>query len=261
LKSELAALEELQALDLETLELHNELKSIPENLEAMKEDVNHIASLLEREKERLKEAEEWRLEREKDIASQNIMLGKSKTKLQSVRNEKEQKAAQREIDTIRKTIQEREEEALKVMEAIEQYRAAIDNHTEEFAELEKHLTESQKEAEARMADLESAVAKVSSRRSEITARIPKDMLRLYERIHKRLGRAVVEAVDGCCQGCNMEILAQTYNELQRGDKMYQCANCFRILIFKPKEPEPEPEVSEVKVDVATGAPSAGKAAE
>ena len=116
MKSELAALEELQTLDLETLELHNELKSIPENLEAMKADVDHIASLLEREKERLEEAEEWRQDREKDVATQNSMLGKSKTKLQSVRNEKEQKAVQREIDTIRKNIQEREEERQAAME-------------------------------------------------------------------------------------------------------------------------------------------------
>ena len=238
MKPELAALEELQTLDLETLEIHNELKSIPENLEAMKGDVDHIASLLQREKERLEEAEAWRQDREKDVSTQNSMLSKSKTKLQSVRNEKEQKAVQREIDTIRKNIQEREDEAIKVLEAIEQYRAAIDNHTSEFAELEKHLTESQEQAATRIADLEAEVAKVSSRRNEITERIPKDMLRLYERIHKRLGRAVVEAIDGYCQGCNMEILPQVYNELQRGDKMYQCANCFRILVFKPKEEEP-----------------------
>ena len=244
MKPELAALEELQTLDLETLEIHNELKSIPENLEAMKADVDHISSLLQREKERLEEAEEWRQDREKDVTSQNGMLTKSKTKLQSVRNEKEQKAVQREIETIRKNIQEREEETLKVLEAIEQYRAAIENHTQEFAELEKHLTESQEQAAVRIADLETLVAKVSSRRSEITARVPKDMLRLYERIQKRLGRAVVEAVDGYCQGCNMEILPQMYNEIQRGDKMYQCANCFRILIFKPKVEAPEEEAKE-----------------
>lgn len=239
MKPELAALEELQTLDLETLELHNELKAIPENLEAMKADVDHIASLLQREKERLEEAEAWRQDREKDVAAQTSMLSKSKTKLQSVRNEKEQKAVQREIENVRKNIQEREDETIKVLEAIEQYRAAIENHTKEFAELEKHLIESQEKAAARAEELRAAVDKVSSTRSEITSRIPKDMLRLYERIHKRLGRAVVEAVDGCCQGCNMEILPQVYNELQRGDKLYQCANCFRILVFKPKE-EGEP---------------------
>jgi len=240
LKSELAALEELQHLDLKTLDLHNEPKGIPENLEAMKAEVGHIASLLQKEKERLEEAEQWRLDREKDVAAQNAMLAKSKVKLQTVRNEKEHKAVQREIDNIRKNIQDREEEAIKVMEAIEQYRSAIEDHTREFGELEAQLRESEEQAKARMADLEEAIGKVNSRKGEITARVSPELLRLYKRIHKRLGRAVVEAKDGYCMGCNMEILAQAYNELQRGDKLYQCANCFRILVFKPKEESEEP---------------------
>ncbi len=232
--NELASLEELQTLDSGTLDHRNELVTIPENLEAMRGDVAHVGEILEREKERLTEAEQWRLDREKGIASQNELLIKSKAKLQVARNEKENQAAQREIDTIRKTIQEREEETLKVMEAIEQYRVAIDKHTSEFAELEKQLADSEEEAEARMAELKADIAKTEARRAEIASRIPEKTMRLYDRIQKRLGQAVVEAVDGHCAGCNIGILAQMYNELQRGDKLYQCPNCYRILIYKEK---------------------------
>ena len=237
LKSELEALEELQALDLKTLDVQKELQAIPENLEAMRTEVEHIAALLEKEKERLQEAEEWRLERDKDIAAQNALLTKSKTKLQTVRNEKEQKAAQREIETIRKNIQDREEEAIKVMEAVEQYRSAIDDHTREFGELEAQLHASEEQAKARMAELEALIGQGTATRNEIAGRVSQQTLRLYDRIRKRLGRAVVDAKDGNCLGCNMEILPQVYNELQRCDKIYQCANCFRILIYHPKEVE------------------------
>lgn len=239
MKSELDALEELQSLDLKTLDIQKELKAIPENLEAMRSEVNHIATLLQKEKERLREAEEWRQERDKDIAAQNTLLSKSKTKLQTVRNEKEQKAVQREIETIRKNIQDREEDAIKMMEAVEQYRSAIEDHTREFAELESHLHASEEEAEVRIRELESVIGQGTEKRDEIASRVSQQTLRLYDRIRKRLGRAVVEAKDGFCLGCNMEILPQVYNELQRCDKIYQCANCFRILIYKPKEAEPE----------------------
>jgi len=235
LKSELDALEELQSLDLQTLEIENELKAIPKNLEEMKSEVEHVAALLEKEKQRLREAEEWRLERDKEIATQNTLLGKSKNKLQVVRNEKEQKAAQREIETVRKSIQDREEEAIKVMEAVEQYRATIEDHTKEFVELESHLKASEEEAKTRMLELQAQIDMGLEKRNATASRISPQTLRLYDRIRKRLGRAVVEAKDGCCQGCNMEILAQTYNDLHRYDKIYQCANCFRILIYKPKE--------------------------
>ena len=232
MKDELSALEELQILDSEILSQSTELTTIPENLLAMREDVAHIGEILEREKERLAEAEQWREDREKDVALQNELLNKSKSKLQTARNEKENKAAQREIDAIRKNIQDREEEAIKLMEAIDQYRAAIDKHATEFSELERQLAETEQEGKARISEIEAIVAKSDGRRAALVKRVPDKTYRLYERIRKRLGAAVVEAEEGHCTGCNMDIRAQMYNELQRGDKIYQCSNCFRILIYK-----------------------------
>ena len=232
MQQQLAALEELQRLDLDNLELRKELASIPESVEEMRGDVARVGALLDREKERLAEAEQWRSDREKEIALQNDLMGKSKAKLQAARNEKESKAAQREIDTIRKTIQEREKEAIEVMEAIEQYRRAIDEHTGEFEELEQHLAASEKEAEGRLAEVRERMGRFESQREELKARVPERLLRLYERIHKRLGMAVAEVTDGFCTGCNMEMMPQAFIELQRGDKLIQCANCHRILVFK-----------------------------
>jgi predicted nucleic acid-binding Zn-ribbon protein len=243
LKDELAALEELQILDLKILKQSTELTTIPENLEVMRDDVAHIGEILEREKERLAEAEQWREDREKDVALQNELLNKSKSKLQSVRNEKENKAAQREIEAIRKTIQDREEEAIKLMEAIDQYRAAIDKHATEFAELEAQLAERETEGAARISEIKALVSQSDDRRAALVERVPDKTYRLYERIRKRLGAAVVEAEEGHCTGCNMDIRAQMYNELQRGDKIYQCSNCFRILIYK-EPPESEDTAEE-----------------
>ena len=236
MKDELAALEELQALDLHVLECTQERDQIPSNLQAMRDDVAHIGEILEREKDRLAEAEQWRKDREKEIILQNEMLGKSKGKLQTARNEKESKAAQREIDTIRKLIQEREEEAIKLLEAIDQYRAAIDKHSTEFAELERQLAVSEQEGQARMVEIDAKIAEIVTKRAALVARVPEKTFRLYERIHKRLGRAVVEAEEGHCTGCHIDLMPQMYNELQRGDKLYQCPSCFRILVFKEKSP-------------------------
>lgn len=243
MKDELAALEELQSLDLEILEQRKELSAIPENLKAMRSDVAHVGEILEREKERLTESEQWRLDKEKDIVTQNELLAKSKVKLQTVRNEKESKAAQREIDGIRKTIQEREEEALKVMEAIDQYRSAIENHSQEFAELEKQLFESEEEGKTRIQEVEADIGKTEARRQELVDRVPQKTYRLYERIHKRLGRAVVEALEGHCAGCNLDVPPQMYNEIQRGDKIHQCPYCFRILIFREQQQADESDKS------------------
>lgn len=235
MQNDLAALEELQNLDLQNLELKAELKDIPQNIEETRQNVAHIAEILDRERLRLKEAEEWRGDREREVALQNDLLGKSKAKLQVARNEKENKAAQREIDAIRKNISDREKEAIEVMEAIEQYRVAIEEHTHEFGELEKHLKATEEEGNARIAAVDAKIAETASRREQLASRVPQKLLRQYERIHKRLGVALVEVVDGSCTGCNMSLPPQMYNELQRGEKLFTCPQCVRILIYKKKE--------------------------
>ncbi len=237
---DLAALEELQKLDVDNLELRKTLQGIPENIEETRRNVAHIGELLEKERLRLAEAEAWRAERERDVSFQNEMLGKSKAKLQAARNEKENKAAQREIDTIRRTIQDREKEVLQVMEAIEQYRVAIADHTREFGELEEHLKGAEDDGRVRMAEVETKIGETSSRRAELAGRVPQALLRQYERLHNRIGVAVVEAKDGRCTGCNMSLPPQQYNELMRGDKLFTCPACVRILVYK-KPPQEEPE--------------------
>lgn len=234
MQEELAALEQLQNLDLENLELRNELERIPHNIEEMRAEVGHVGELLERERQRLAEAEEWRRDREREIEIQNELIAKSKAKLQAARNEKENKAAQREIDTIRRTIQEREKEALEVMEAIESYRSAIEEHTREFSELEEALRVTEEDGHRRMAEVEEALGRTDSLRKELSSHVPERLLRLYERIHQRLGVALVECVAGHCTGCNMELLPQMYIELQRGEKLINCPTCNRILVFKGK---------------------------
>jgi uncharacterized protein len=232
----MAALEELQNLDLEILESRKELEEIPESLKGQRADVGRVGEMLERERARLDEAIQWRTDREKEISNSNDLLGKSKGKLQAARNEKENKAAQREIDTIRKAISDREEEVIKIMEAIEQYRAAVEVHTKEFAELEEHVKASEEEGQKRMAVLQTIVDSTAARRKQLASRVPPDMLRLYERIHKRLGRALVEAKDGKCTGCYMELMPQMYIEIQRCTRTFTCPSCFRILMFKGSEP-------------------------
>jgi len=234
-QEELVALEHLQNLDLKNLEFRNEIEKIPKNISEMRTDVDHVGELLERERQRLNEAEEWRRDREREIEIQNDLIAKSKAKLQAARNEKENKAAQREIDTIRRTIQEREKEVLEVMEAIESYRAAIEEHTREFAELEAALKATEEEGHKRMAEVETELGRTDSLRAELSAAVPQQLLRQYERIHKRLGVALVECIGGFCTGCNMELLPQMYIELQRGEKIISCPTCNRILVFKGQD--------------------------
>ena len=47
----------------------------------------------------------------------------------------------------------------------------------------------------------------------------------------RRGLAVAPVQNGTCQGCNMNIPPQLFNQLQRGDSIELCATCNRIIYW------------------------------
>jgi len=242
-QQELASLEELQILDLQNFTIRKELEAIPATIEEKRQNVEFVRTLLQKERARLDEAEAWRANSEREIQMQGDMLNNSRTKLQGARNEKENKAAQREIDTLRKNIGDREKEALEMLEAIEQYRIAIDEHTKEFAQLEETLRAEESSGNERIAELNALIAESAQKRAELASRVPEPILRRYDRVQKKLGRGLVEVIDGFCSGCNIGILPQLFNELIRGEKIHACPSCTRILIYRPR-----PENSEGSKD-------------
>jgi len=232
----ISALLELQEIDLKTYEQRKLLEEIPANLAAMRQEVARLAEFLERNRQQLTDTEQLRQEQEREIARQTELAGKSKIKLSAARNERESKAAQREIETLRKAVQDREEEVIELIRAIEQKHAAIEEQTRQLGELEQEVREAEADAARRQVEVDAAVQAATEARRSVTARLPADTLRLYERIQKRLGRAVVEVADGKCTACNMGILPQVYTELYRGgDKIHTCSSCFRIIVHRPHE--------------------------
>jgi len=52
---------------------------------------------------------------------------------------------------------------------------------------------------------------------------------------RRNGLAVVNVLQGVCQGCYMNIPPQRYNQLLKGDQMFDCPTCQRIMYHRPEE--------------------------
>ena len=230
-QQDLANLLKLQELDLKTIDIRRELDDIPAQIEDVRQNVETIRIILQKEQNRLEDAEGWKTDKEKEIALQNDLLAKSKGKLQAARNEKESKAAQREVDTIKKNISDQEKELMELMEAIEQYRIAIDEHRKEFAELEEHLLATDSDGKARMAEIQAILSETDGGRKALTSQITPKNLRFYERIQKKLGQAIVSITEPICAGCNFGILPQKFIEMQRGESVITCQNCLRILVF------------------------------
>ncbi len=229
MKATLLLLEELQRHDARLLELDTELAALPEKLAVLKRDVGRMEELLGAERRGLVEAETYRRSRELDLKSDEANVAKAKTKLQQVKNAREYMAAQRETEVTRRLISEREEEIIKLIDAIEASRKSLATHTDDLAALHAHVAGDEKEILARLDELRAIAEGERVHRNVVAARVPDNVMKRYGAIKLRRGLAVVAVKGGTCQGCHMAIPPQLRISLQRSTSIETCPTCNRII--------------------------------
>jgi predicted nucleic acid-binding Zn-ribbon protein len=244
LKEQLKLLEELQRYDARLQEYETGLKALPEKLQALKSDLAKVETMLEKERQQLADAEKFRRDQEFELKSSEGNIAKSKTKLQGVKTGKDYMAAQREIETTRKSIAEREEEVVKLMDAIEANRQKIAAHEADVAQLREVVSKEEAATNVKLDELRAKIAAEKTGRDTSAARVDANVLKKYSAIRMRRGLAVVPVVKGTCQGCHMKIPPQLFIQLQRGTVIETCPTCARIIYWDEMMKEQQLEQGE-----------------
>ena len=237
MREQLKLLEQLQQVDAKLQETQEALTTLPAKLRSLEEDVSRVEQLLETERQQLADVQRYRVELDASTKADQDQLNKSKSKLTEVRTSKEYIATQRELETTRKTTGEREEELLKLMEAIESSQASIAQHEAELEGLKQHVAQEAEATREKVVALEQQLAAHEAEHSKMAATVRKDVMGKYNAIRRRKGLAVVPAHHGVCMGCNMALPPQLFNILQRGETIEYCPSCQRIVYFETEEPE------------------------
>jgi hypothetical protein len=238
-REQLKSLRELQEEDRKIHELQRTRDAIPAKISEMRGHLDAIRAILEKERGQLAEAERFRREQEREMKSQAEVLSAAKNK--AVRNTKEYSALQREMDTQKKTQQEREEEILKLLAVIEESSRSIAAHEAEYKKLLDEVTSQETAGNAKMAEFDKQLEEMRQRRKSLTQNVPASILARYNNILKRRkdGIAVVGARGGSCLGCNMNLPPQLFNIILRSETVEVCPNCQRILYSSPAEAVPQ----------------------
>ena len=232
MKEQLLLLLELSKIDSRIQEVRSVMKALPEKLVPLQNDLSKLEAMLEAEKARLTETEQWRKEQESMIQQDTEAVRKAKAKVQAARSPKDYSAATREVDNKRRSISEREDEVLKVIEAMEASRKDIEAHTADVEKLRSHLQGEQEAVAAKLTELEAEATQHASGRDSITAKIQPSILKRYEHVLKRRAYAVAPVDGGVCQGCHMSVPPQLNNILARAESIEVCPRCHRLLFRK-----------------------------
>jgi len=187
--------------------------------------------MLEKERQQLADTEKFRRDQEFELKNSESNIAKSKTKLSGVKTGKDYMAAQREIESSRKTMAEREEEILKLTEATDAYRQKIAAHETDVAQLREVVSKEESVTNGKVEEVRAKIAAEKGERDLLAGRVDANVLKRYSNIRLRRGLAVVPVVKGTCQGCHMRIPPQLFIQLQRGNAIETCPTCNRIIYW------------------------------
>jgi uncharacterized protein len=226
----------LQTVDREIKEQKGRKHDLLSELEAKEKEIRAKKREIDVLVANFSEKEKLRSEKDRFFQDEGKKAMDKRMRMNRIKNVKELQALQREIDLMRQTNGELEEELIRIMQEIDAVKAQIQAREAEMATMQEEWLKKQKELEEKIHDIDEAVSQAATRRQSIASQVAGDLISRYELIFSRRGgTAVVEVSAGICQGCFMNIPPQLWNEIIRNEKLHLCPSCQRILFVRPAE--------------------------
>ncbi len=232
MKEQIYWLVRLSEIDDAASSVQQELSDLPTQLEETRTSHSRLQLLLEGEKKQLAEAEALLLQQKQEAAEIGERLSRAKGKGAKAQNAREMEAAEREMDGLRRNARDKEEEQERLNAAIGEKRETMAGRQAKFDDFAALYEKEKASAEKRIAELQAELAEKTQGRDNYVGQLPKTLFKRYERIRTKMGNAVVEAKDGTCMGCRLQLPPQQYNLLFRGNEVDQCPQCVRILFVR-----------------------------
>lgn len=241
------ALKDLQKLDTRILEIKERIQSFDPLFEEVEEPVLVLESELGTLRKRSQEMklEERRLEL--SIDEKKDRLKKLEDRLGSVRNLREEAAVSAELEMIKRSLQNDEQEAFTLLDQIRKSDERIEELDAAFEEARSMVEPKKEELLAERSRVQEELESLRAKRDSATDDIDDEELRIYDAIRGRTGRKAVAALteDGACGNCYGMVPLQVQNEIRHGARLIRCEACGVILTApEPEAPEEETKAAE-----------------
>ena len=234
MKELLQQLVALQGLDIE-IDLIE--KSIKEKQEALDTKVAALASKeksIETLEEKLDTQKKENRTLEAEAADKMEHVRNRQGKMMQVQTGREQQILLKEIEDAKNDVKQNEEKTIELMEWIETLSNELKEQKNLFKGEKKLLAEETEKVGKEIESIEKKRKSKERARNKQAKLIKPNLLVKYDTLRQRRnGLAVINVNDGVCHGCFMAIPPQRYNMLLKGDKLFECPTCQRIIYYKP----------------------------
>jgi len=261
-------LKELQRMDLRIQEARKRIAEFDPRFEEVEEPALILEGDLGTTKNRLQEMklEERRLELAVD--EKRTRRERLDERLGSVRNLREEAAVSAELEMVKRSIQNDEQEAFTLLDQVRKLEERAAELEAAFAEATELLEPRRKELTDQRADAKRELESLQAERESFAKGLDAAELKTYDAIRSG-GRTIAVAElteDGACGHCFGMVPLQLQNEIRHGEVLIRCESCGVILAAPGPEPQgaaapakEEPKASEPAADEGAEAAEAEKA--
>ena len=230
LKEQLVVLSQVQELDLKIDQLKARKAALPENLKTLDTQLEGLKKSLALKTHELGEIEKNQRQTKAAMELNADRMERASKKLDNVANGGEFTAANKEIDQLKKLNTTLEAQQTKMNADTENVKKLAAAFQEQADKVQSERDVKAGELSGEEGKLDTDLADLNNQRMGFTSLISREPMARYDRIRgARAGVGLAAAVSGRCTACNMMIMPQMYNELQKGHELHSCPSCSRVL--------------------------------
>jgi predicted nucleic acid-binding Zn-ribbon protein len=232
MQKDIELLLKLQEIDYYIGELERSKDYIPDMIENLKKEIDECFESSQNYTQRLTEAKLEMKSLELEVGANREALEKYQKKMLMIKTNKEYDALVKEIDQSKESISSGEDKILMLMGEIEEVTSKVEEYQVRCEDVKKVNGEQLETLQAQIDSVEEKQDFKNEERKNIIAKIPRNVMTVYERIRRgRGGMAVVSVRKRACGACFKQLEPQLVQEIKKGERLITCDSCGRILVW------------------------------
>jgi len=230
MQEQIAHLTRLQNIEIDSKQTEQRIAEISMQYEVLDQRLQDFEQMMETENQQNDTIKKEYRDYEVTVQDNLGLISKSKEKLSLAKNNKEYQSSLKEIEELEKKNSAIEDMMLEILDSLETAEKKLKVRAQEYSELSTEVERGRREIGAEIDIKKQELVQLNQDLQEARAQITPELMEVFERTKKMQPNkiALARVMDAVCQGCNVTIPAQLYNELQRRNSLEFCPKCGRI---------------------------------
>jgi len=205
-----------------------------ENLKQTNDKYNRIREKYKNNIEELERQKKLQIRYLGDLKHPEINAKEENDKLYSgvVNSQREYQKIESSINSLKNSIDEKENELLEVIDTIDKIEKETKEHKIKLIRLRNHFEHQKENHNKDIEAIQKTISELEKNIESLSAMIEDSIMDKYNRVKAKKYLAMAGLLHNTCTGCNVDVSTATIQNIKLSKSLVTCDNCGRILYAK-----------------------------